>query len=101
MKHGHVTPNLDGTVARCGGPGICGECSVELAQAKGAEYQCDGSTTHYQGCRCHEARHAAEVERLREALKGILLHYQNPNHDHNWAYWTAECARKALGEEES
>jgi len=32
--HGHVTPNPDGTLARCGGPGICNECSVELAAKK-------------------------------------------------------------------
>lgn len=33
--HGHVTPNADGSLARCGGPGICVECSVEFArQAK-------------------------------------------------------------------
>lgn len=27
--HGHVTPNPDGSKARCGGPGICIECSRE------------------------------------------------------------------------
>lgn len=34
--HGHVTPNADGSVARCGGPAICPECARELAalQAK-------------------------------------------------------------------
>lgn len=31
MNHGHVTPNPDGSKARCGGPGICDECSKELA----------------------------------------------------------------------
>lgn len=31
-KHGHVTPNEDGSLARCGGPGICSECSQELAE---------------------------------------------------------------------
>lgn len=30
--HGHVVPNPDGSRARCGGPGICAECSKELAQ---------------------------------------------------------------------
>jgi hypothetical protein len=45
--HGHVTPNADGSKARCGGPGICAECSRELA-AKQIEtptikvrYSCD------------------------------------------------------------
>lgn len=27
--HGHVTPNANGTKARCGGPGICLQCSAE------------------------------------------------------------------------
>lgn len=27
--HGHVRPNSDGSKARCGGPGICQECSRE------------------------------------------------------------------------
>lgn len=31
--HGHVIPNADGSRARCGGPGMCAECSKELAQA--------------------------------------------------------------------
>lgn len=32
--HGHVIPNENGSMARCGGPGICGVCSSELAQLK-------------------------------------------------------------------
>jgi len=31
MGHGHVVPNRDGSKARCGGPGICDECSREQA----------------------------------------------------------------------
>lgn len=27
--HGHVTPNENGSRARCGGPGICPQCSIE------------------------------------------------------------------------
>lgn len=30
--HGHVTPNADGSRARCGGPGICDECSREASR---------------------------------------------------------------------
>jgi hypothetical protein len=30
--HGHVTPNADGTRAKGGGPGLCGQCSTELIQ---------------------------------------------------------------------
>lgn len=32
MGHGHVTPNADGTKARCGGPSICHECARDAAQ---------------------------------------------------------------------
>lgn len=28
--HGHVTPNADGSKVRCGGPGMCQECSLEF-----------------------------------------------------------------------
>ena len=30
--HGHVKPNQDGTVARCGGPAVCAICALELAR---------------------------------------------------------------------
>ena len=29
--HGHVIPNTNGMLARCGGPALCGECAEELA----------------------------------------------------------------------
>lgn len=29
MTHGHVTPNPDGSKARCGGPALCAECRAE------------------------------------------------------------------------
>jgi hypothetical protein len=32
--HGWVYPNKDGSVARCGGPGLCMECSLEADQKK-------------------------------------------------------------------
>lgn len=32
LGHGHVRPRPDGAKARCGGPGICAECSKELAK---------------------------------------------------------------------
>lgn len=35
--HGHVTPNLDGRVARCGGPLLCGKCFAELKVKLGKE----------------------------------------------------------------
>ena len=33
MSHGHVTPNLDGSLARCGGPAICAQCAQEAHNA--------------------------------------------------------------------
>lgn len=30
MGHGHVVPNEDGSKARCGGPGLCDQCSKEF-----------------------------------------------------------------------
>lgn len=30
--HGHVTPRPDGAKARCGGPGLCAQCSQEQAR---------------------------------------------------------------------
>ena len=38
MGHGHVTPNANGTKARCGGPALCSRCAVELA-AERAKHQ--------------------------------------------------------------
>ncbi len=35
--HGHVTPNADGSKARCGGPGICAACSRESAALAAAQ----------------------------------------------------------------
>jgi hypothetical protein len=35
MRHGQVIPNEDGSKARCGGPGICTDCSTELALVTG------------------------------------------------------------------
>lgn len=31
--HGHVWPRPDGVRMRCGGPGVCPECSRDLAKA--------------------------------------------------------------------
>lgn len=35
--HGHVTPNEDGSSARCGGPAICKVCALELAEKNKAQ----------------------------------------------------------------
>lgn len=33
--HGHVTPNADGSKARCGGPAICSQCAREAGSRYG------------------------------------------------------------------
>ncbi len=45
--HGHVRPRPDGVKARCGGPGLCGECSREASRKKaghGEAYIAAGAT---------------------------------------------------------
>lgn len=37
VGHGHVYPRPDGVRARCGGPGLCAECSQEQARKFRAE----------------------------------------------------------------
>lgn len=37
LGHGHVVPRPDGAKARCGGPGICPECSMEQARLTGEQ----------------------------------------------------------------
>ena len=34
VGHGHVIPRPDGVRARCGGPGLCRECSRDLARQR-------------------------------------------------------------------
>lgn len=45
------------------------------------ELQCDGGTTHYVGCQCHEARRDAEVSSLQEEIRG-------------WKESEASCSRQ-------
>lgn len=35
--HGHVVPREDGVKTRCGGVGLCVECSIEAASMNGAQ----------------------------------------------------------------
>lgn len=39
----------------------------EKAYTPRAEFQCDGSETHYQGCKCHEDRRNARVTEIETA----------------------------------
>jgi len=37
VGHGHVIPRPDGVRARCGGPGLCRECSRDLARQRATD----------------------------------------------------------------
>ena len=43
--HGHVFPRPDGLKARCGGPGLCSECSRDLAR-KNQQAGASGEAVH-------------------------------------------------------
>jgi len=55
--HGHVFPDEDGMVTRCGGPMICQQCAREKAQSDAMLFgtgwlRVDAAgTVHYQDCR--------------------------------------------------
>jgi hypothetical protein len=49
--HGHVTPRLDGSLARCGGPGLCSACSIAQEQERRRE-----AATKYSGLALDEMR---------------------------------------------
>lgn len=63
--HGWVTPNPDGSRARCGGPAICGACAREKAAAEAAiaarlndagSSARPGGTASERKCECREFR---------------------------------------------
>lgn len=49
--HGHVTPNADGSKARCGGPGVCDVCSREYAAVHQGHAE-PAAQAHTVGCEC-------------------------------------------------
>jgi len=51
--HGHVKPRPDGLKSRCGGPGICPQCSNELGQLRlmqGTNYSVSNDSQNAYGC---------------------------------------------------
>jgi hypothetical protein len=54
MRHGHVLRNESGAVARCGGPGICSDCSVEASSIKpdGNVHTVPNDSKHYESDAC-------------------------------------------------
>lgn len=43
--HGHVFPRPDGRLARCGGPGICKECALDLSRKMSAKAEARAVTS--------------------------------------------------------
>ncbi|EPB9496347.1 hypothetical protein [Pseudomonas aeruginosa] len=77
VGHGHVFPRADGVKMRCGGPGLCSECSADAARARAALAQPSPAGEYgdaYQGAREDIAiwkRRALEAEQaLRQAHNG-------------------------------
>ena len=56
------------------------------------EFNCDGSQTHYQGCKCHEERHQAEVSRLKRQLEVAIKEFAA------WAHQDVVSAKRTLAE---
>lgn len=54
MGHGHVIPNKDGSLARCGGPAICSECAYELGSIKpdGNIHTMPTNKKHFENINC-------------------------------------------------
>ncbi|HGN1166894.1 TPA: hypothetical protein ACRNJG_001449 [Pseudomonas aeruginosa] len=77
VGHGHVFPRADGVKMRCGGPGLCSECSADAARARATLAQPSPAGEYgdaYQGAREDIAiwkRRALEAEQaLRQAHNG-------------------------------
>ena len=67
--HGHVTPNANGSRARCGGPGICPACSVEFAQQ---EKLAQLKEAVVEAARMYQSRMGSTgVESLAEAVRAL------------------------------
>ena len=71
--HGHVTANADGSRARCGGPGICIDCSREAA-----------------GAWRQERERAERAEAERDALRVLLTKASKCADVAGWLFFTEE-----------
>lgn len=74
VGHGHVYPRTDGVKARCGGPGMCKECSSDLAHQQREQRPSKDQLAHwreitdgrYETLLASTAREMVdEIERLR------------------------------------
>lgn len=69
--HGHVTPRPDGAKARCGGPGICTDCTMEQLRAEARQ----PSIVHRQLDASRRELHSmtSEIEHYGEEFSGPQL----------------------------
>lgn len=64
VGHGHVIPRPDGVRARCGGPGLCRECSQDMARQR-----TEGTVDVHVSGSVARVTIAADVRKLAEALR--------------------------------
>ncbi|MGC6827847.1 hypothetical protein ACP0H4_11240 [Pseudomonas aeruginosa] len=50
VGHGHVLPRADGVKMRCGGPGLCSECTADASRARAALAQRSEFHQHLKEC---------------------------------------------------
>lgn len=77
--HGHVFPRPDGVRARCGGPGLCAECSRDLARKNDEPPKAETPPTSNGMSLLDEARQfVAEGHKGRSLVKQLLaaIEYQ-------------------------
>lgn len=61
VRHGHVTPRVDGIKARCGGPGLCKICQREQAAEELLADWCEASGTIFHETKAEGSRTASMV----------------------------------------
>jgi hypothetical protein len=66
--HGHVRPRPDGVRVRCGGPGMCNECSIERAVVR-ARAEAEARLRDCGRSRCGGPGRCAECTVLRARAK--------------------------------
>jgi hypothetical protein len=103
--HGHVFPRPDGVRMRCGGPGICKECALDLARKIAVKQEAKAVQSH--GFAREERYIVVKLKHLRangqeSAMREWLRNYQIPTVDclvveHDWPEyeptWAAIKAR--------
>lgn len=97
--HGWVTPNENGSRARCGGPGFCKECAVEYVryhQKMQAEHP-DGTAAS--GDALVDYKRAVQSLNDAERALGVAMEKQEAaTKEQGEAQYNRDCAARALKE---